>query len=214
MTFMPALPSSAARIPPAAPAPTMTTSVFSVAMAPTPACLRPAPLRTAVLGRCCSAISRPGAGPARGRGRVLPADGGILRSLHVDLVQPPAQLLRGVDGVLVRAGDAVHPVEGAGHPAELAHRPQYLAVEIDLDDLADAADIHHLARASRHAERPGRSADPPFLLEVAVGVEGLNAAVGAVGHVERVVAVDGDAVGRVELAGRGAALAPLLEQNS
>src|SRR5258708_23756564 len=33
MTFMPALPSSAARIPPAAPAPTMTTSVFSVAMA-------------------------------------------------------------------------------------------------------------------------------------------------------------------------------------
>src|SRR5712671_1331709 len=34
ITFMPALPSSAARIPPAAPAPTMTTSVFSVAMAP------------------------------------------------------------------------------------------------------------------------------------------------------------------------------------
>src|SRR5260370_14508846 len=33
MTFMPALPSSAARIPPAAPTPTMTTSVFSVAMA-------------------------------------------------------------------------------------------------------------------------------------------------------------------------------------
>ncbi len=33
MIFMPALPSSAARIPPAAPAPTMTTSVFSVAMA-------------------------------------------------------------------------------------------------------------------------------------------------------------------------------------
>src|SRR5262249_16766284 len=34
MTFMPALPSSAARIPPAAPTPTMTTSVFSLAMAP------------------------------------------------------------------------------------------------------------------------------------------------------------------------------------
>src|SRR5262249_37194465 len=33
MTFMPALPSSAARIPPAAPTPTMTTSLFSVAMA-------------------------------------------------------------------------------------------------------------------------------------------------------------------------------------
>src|SRR5262249_58022287 len=33
MPFMPALPSSAARIPPAAPTPTMTTSVFSVAMA-------------------------------------------------------------------------------------------------------------------------------------------------------------------------------------
>src|SRR5215470_6730771 len=33
MTFMPALPSSAARIPPATPTPTMTTSVFSVAMA-------------------------------------------------------------------------------------------------------------------------------------------------------------------------------------
>src|SRR5947208_3275367 len=33
MTFMPALPSSAARMPPAAPTPTMTTSVFSVAMA-------------------------------------------------------------------------------------------------------------------------------------------------------------------------------------
>src|SRR5262245_22368639 len=33
MTFMPALPSSAARIPPAAPTPTMTTSDFSVAMA-------------------------------------------------------------------------------------------------------------------------------------------------------------------------------------
>src|SRR5262245_27943036 len=33
MTFMPALPSSAARIPPAAPTPTITTSVFSVAMA-------------------------------------------------------------------------------------------------------------------------------------------------------------------------------------
>src|SRR5437588_2520065 len=32
MTFIPALPSSAARIPPAAPAPTMTTSVFSIAM--------------------------------------------------------------------------------------------------------------------------------------------------------------------------------------
>src|SRR4051794_32263000 len=32
MTFIPALPSSAARMPPAAPAPTMTTSVFSVAM--------------------------------------------------------------------------------------------------------------------------------------------------------------------------------------
>src|SRR6266566_3352396 len=33
MTFMPALPSSAARMPPAAPTPTMTTSGFSVAMA-------------------------------------------------------------------------------------------------------------------------------------------------------------------------------------
>src|SRR5205807_642123 len=33
MTFIPALPSSAARMPPAAPTPTMTTSVFSVAMA-------------------------------------------------------------------------------------------------------------------------------------------------------------------------------------
>src|SRR3954447_26519097 len=32
MTLIPALPSSAARMPPAAPAPTMTTSVFSVAM--------------------------------------------------------------------------------------------------------------------------------------------------------------------------------------
>src|SRR5947207_402904 len=40
MTFIPALASSAARIPPAAPAPTMTTSVFSVAMA-APSALRP-----------------------------------------------------------------------------------------------------------------------------------------------------------------------------
>src|SRR5215472_11435805 len=42
MTFIPALPSSAARIPPAAPTPTMTTSVFSVAMAypPSPLGLR------------------------------------------------------------------------------------------------------------------------------------------------------------------------------
>src|SRR4051812_18403575 len=44
MTFMPALLSSAARIPPAAPTPMMTTSAFSVAMlvAPTTVCCVPA----------------------------------------------------------------------------------------------------------------------------------------------------------------------------
>src|ERR1700722_19609711 len=147
----------------------------------------------------------------------LPERGGgsrprVVSSLHADLVEPPAQLLRRVDGVLVRAGDAVHPIEGPGHPAELAHGAQNFAVGIDLDDLADAADIHHLARAGRDADRPGGAADAPFLLEVAVGIEGLDAAIGAVGHVEGVLLVDDDAVRRVELAGRGSALAPLLDQ--
>ena len=64
----------------------------------------------------------------------------------------------------------------------------------------------------RDADRPRRPADAEFLLEFAVAVEHLDAAIGAVGDVEIAVGVADDAVRGVELAGAGAALAPVLDQ--
>src|SRR6516162_7643353 len=97
--------------------------------------------------RAPSPVNGGGGRPAPAAGDSATADA----SVHGDLVEAPAQLLRGIDGVLVRAGDAVHPVEGAGHAAELAHGAEELAVEIELHHAADAADIHHLAWSGRHA---------------------------------------------------------------
>src|SRR5262245_30222436 len=132
--------------------------------------------------------------------------------LHVDLVEPEAQLLCRVERALVGAGDRVHPVHHAGHLAELAERAEDLAAQVHLEHAPDAADVHYRAGTAGEAERPGIATRAPLLLEVAVSVEGLDAAVLAVGDIEDVVGVDHDRMRRVELPVPGAALAPALHQ--
>src|SRR5262249_35006341 len=87
-----------------------------------------------------------------------------------------------------------------------------LAVEVHLEHAADAADVEHRVRTAGEAERPGIAAWTPFLLEIPVRVEGLDAAVLPVGDIERVVSIDHDRVRRVEVARSGAAFAPAFHQ--
>src|SRR3954462_6964205 len=105
----------------------------------------------------------------------------------------------------------MHPIEHTGHPAELAHGPLNLAIEADLHNASDAADIHHWIRAGRQAERPRIAADAPLLLELAIGIEHLDAAVLTIGNVQIALGVDNDAMRGVELARLGTPLAPMLD---
>src|SRR5690348_12917298 len=76
MTLMPALPSSAARMPPAAPTPTMTTSVFSVAMVSSPS--------------ACGLRLQPDDGQARERLAALHVFGGEFQLRAREAYQLPA----------------------------------------------------------------------------------------------------------------------------
>src|SRR3954470_14694254 len=128
------------------------------------------------------------------------------------LVETVAEFVGDVDGPFVRARDRVNRVEPAGQASQLAERAEHLAREIQLVDLADAADENDLIRPGRDAHRPGQAVERPLLLERAPGVEHLDAAVLPIGDVQVLVAIDHDAVRRVELARLRTAVAPVLHQ--
>src|SRR4029077_11815437 len=93
------------------------------------------------------------------------------------LVQARGVQVREVDTLLVRAGELVDRIDGAGHTTLAAEGAQNLAPQIHLVDPAHAADEHHLVGAVREAERPGRGRQVPHRFPVAFGVERLDAAV-------------------------------------
>src|SRR5207248_4216929 len=113
-----------------------------------------------------------------------PSPARSLRIVEDHLVEPVAELVGDVDGLLVRAGDRVDRIEPSRQASELAEGAEHLAREIHLVDLADAADEDHLRRPRRDAHRPREPVEIPRLLELAVRVEHLDAAVLPVGDVE------------------------------
>ena len=119
--------------------------------------------------------------------------------------------------------------------ARLADHAQHLALERDFEDATREgrlADKHHLVLAGRDADRIGRADRPGETLtgrrvavgrarrrigwhvdrehtqELAFGVEHLDAPVGAVTHIDVVVAVARDGMRRAELSRARALLAP------
>src|SRR5262249_33973245 len=121
--------------------------------------------------------------------------------------------------------------------ARLADHAQYLAFERDFEDAAREgrlADEHHLVLAGRNADRVGcadrpgealagrrvavgrarrrirRNVDCEHAQELAFGVEHLDAPIGAIAHVDVVVAVARDGVRGTELPRTRSLLAPRL----
>src|SRR5580698_8053673 len=100
------------------------------------------------------------------RGYGSPRAGTTVRSprrlalrLQHQLLHPPVQQLRGVDGVFRRAGQRVDPAELFQLLAGAAEHAQHLAVEAELVDAAGPGirTVEHLMRRRRDADRPGRA---------------------------------------------------------
>src|SRR5438552_18781742 len=159
--------------------------------------------------------------------------------LEQQLLHAPVRGLGDVDFILRRAGELVAAgkfLEVASRPADHA---QHLALERQLEDAAGEgrlAEKEHLVRvcAGRNAERVRRAdrlrqprasrgvavggdgarlrrhINGEHALEGAVGVEHLDATVGAVADVDVVIVVDRDGVRGAELSLAGALRAPRL----
>src|SRR6266481_4244444 len=97
---------------------------------------------------------------------------------------------------------------------QLAEFAKQLSVQVILKNFPDTSDEDHLIRTRSDAQGPSQGADFPFLLEVALGVEDLHAAVLAVGHIQSGILVHHDVMRGIELTGFGAAIAPILNQIS
>src|ERR1043166_955226 len=145
-------------------------------------------------------------------------------SLDHDLLHAPVVHVGDVNRVLVRARQAVRPIELAHVVARLSEHADDLSVERHLVQPPGLRIRHEqvLRRRLRHAERPRRAlvghgrrpvaehrmaalvvgrVEEQEVLEVAVGVEHLDAPVAAVGDVDVVVAIDGDVVRVADHAG-------------
>src|ERR1019366_9964925 len=94
---------------------------------------------------------------------------------------------------------------------QLAELAKDIAIQVHLIDAPDTPDKHHLT-ARGHAQRPRRTVQVPFLLEVSIGIEYLHAIVRAVGHIDIGVLIDYDIVRSTKLARSRAPVAPVLDQ--
>src|SRR5260370_3556550 len=157
--------------------------------------------------------------------------------LKDEFLDAPIQKFRDVELVRGGAGDGVNPAELAGLLAGLAEDAENFSVEAEFVDAAGESvggeknligaggDAESPRRAGRHGAGCGSgliaysgagfggsgNVDGDLAEEFPVGVEDLDAAIAAIGDVDIVLRVDGDAVRRVELAGLVAGLAPGLE---
>src|SRR5262245_65870087 len=84
---------------------------------------------------------------------------GALVATNKEPLHAPVKDLGDVDFVLGRAGDLVDPAELPELLARLAQPTEHLAVKRELVETAreGVGDVHHLVRAGRYADRPGRA---------------------------------------------------------
>src|SRR5207248_1399912 len=122
------------------------------------------------------------------------------------------ELIRDVDGLFVRTRNRVNRIEPSGQSTELPERTGDPAGQIQLEDTSHAADENRLRRSGRDAQRPCQAVEGPFLLELPLAVEHLDATVLTIRDVQRAAPVDDDAVRRIELPRARAAIAPVLHQ--
>src|SRR5262245_64263891 len=115
-------------------------------------------------GRACGASTNESRGrPREPAARVtidpLGSALGALIAADEQLLHAPVQDLGDVDFVLGRAGDLVDPAELLELLARLAQPTEHLAVKRELVETAreGVGDVHHLVRAGRYADRPGRA---------------------------------------------------------
>src|SRR2546425_10383665 len=154
--------------------------------------------------------------------------------LEDEFLNAPVEDFTDVEFVFRRTGHFVNPAELAELLAGLAEHAQDFSVETELIDAAgkSVGTIEHLVGSRRDANGPGRARshgagrrgglvadggasvgrggniDGDLAEELSIGVEDLDAPVAAVGDVDVVARVDGDAVRQVELAGLIAGFAP------
>src|SRR5882762_8168122 len=185
--------------------------------------------------------AQPGGGVCQHRGRSGVVAARVLVCwLERQFLDAPVQNFSDIKFVFRGAGDGVDPAELAGLFAGFAEYAENFSLEAEFVDAAGVGvgGVEDLIRAGRDAQSPRRAGghgagvrgglgadggasvggsgniDGDLAEEFSIGVEYLDAAIAAIGDVDIVLCVDGDAVRNVELAGLVAGFAPGFEPNA